>query len=337
MIFTLSYMLYQTIIEKTFSITPNPDRKDTVLITGASKGIGKEIAKLFVRDGVNLIMASRDLQDMEDAKQEFLKINSKVQIFTIQADFGTDDNAPQRVFDQVTTSSQYTNLRLKYLVNNAGVCLRGQFLEIPLDRQLAMVNLLTVSYTKMCYLFGNYFGKLIDEQKRSNEGRVETYRILNTASIGGVLLSPLMATYSAAKHYTHAFSMAFGEEALCRYDGHLTVTSLCPGFTDSDAIPKAGLDKTNAFTMKMNDETIRVGRVAYKAMMKGWRYAIVGWGNNLMVWLQRAILPFKWTFKFLEFGNSDTDATLEHPEMLLKRGYVVKHGNEHEHIDPKDQ
>ncbi|KAL0486296.1 very-long-chain 3-oxoacyl-CoA reductase [Acrasis kona] len=336
MIFTLCYMLYQTITEKTFSIVSNPDRRDTVLITGASKGIGKEIAKLFVRDGVNLIMVARDLQDMEDAKQQFLKINSKVQIYCIQADFGTDDDAPQNVFDQVTNGDTYKHLRLKYLVNNAGVCLRGQFLEIPLDRQLAMVNLLTISYTKMCYLFGNYFGKLIDD-KKNNDQQEEIYRILNTASIGGVLISPLMATYSAAKHYTHAFSMAFGEEALCRYDGRLTVTSLCPGFTDSDAIPKAGLEKTNAFAMGMNDKTERVGQVAYKAMMKGWRYAIVGWGNNIMVWLQRAILPFKWSFKFLEFGNSDTDAMLENPEMMLKRGYVTKHANENEHVNIKKQ
>lgn len=133
------YMIYKAISVHFFRVIPNRDGRDTCIITGPTYGIGKELAKLFVRDGINLIMIARSEEELQKVRQEFHVGIKKVKIFIIAKDL-QDENAPQQIFDMITTGEEYRDLRFKYLVNNAGFCLRGEFLEIPLDRYVDFID-----------------------------------------------------------------------------------------------------------------------------------------------------------------------------------------------------
>eukprot|EP01097_Dermamoeba_algensis_P010936 TRINITY_DN8308_c0_g1_i1.p1 TRINITY_DN8308_c0_g1~~TRINITY_DN8308_c0_g1_i1.p1 ORF type:complete len:335 (+),score=46.22 TRINITY_DN8308_c0_g1_i1:145-1149(+) len=322
---TLSYVVWKHFVTASFRAKPNKDQRDTCLITGASKGIGYNLARLFVRDGFNLIMVARNEDDLKAAKLDFEKLNPKIQIHYIIKDLGTNENAPEEILDEVTTNKKYKDLRINHLVNDAGLCLRGEFLEIPLDRQLAMSNLLSTSYLKMCHLWGNYW--------KSHSENTSQKRILNVSSIGGVLPTPFLASYCAAKHYTHALSLCLSDE-LRKYN--ISVTSLCPGYTMTPAIPKAGLEHTMMFKTNSYDSSERVAAVGYYATMHGHRYVVVGWMNNVIRWMQSAIVPYCLFFPFIKLiGSADVEEST--PGKLIEKGFSVNRGNENDVVEPSKQ
>src|SRR5687768_15315755 len=101
---------------------------------------------------------------------------------------------------------------------------------------------------------------------------------MNVSSFSGVLVTPFISSYNGTKAFMHNFSLALYEEVYPKYGGRFTVTSLCPNYTESAAIPKAGLQESNAFKLfRIQDQPDRVGRVGYRSMMSGKRYALVGW------------------------------------------------------------
>jgi len=287
-----------------FRSPANVDGRDTVVITGASKGIGKEIAKKFVSDGYNLIMVAKEMDAMEEARAQLLQLNPNVQIFTLSNDLATNSNAPEELFTQVFSSPTFADLRVNHLINNAGLCLRGDFLDVPLQDQLNMVQLNAISLTKLCYLFGNQFAEQLDT------GSSEQFRIMNVASISSLMISPFLSVYSGAKAYVHSFTCSFNEELKSKYGSKITCTSLCPGFTESAAVPKAGLQYTNAFSLlHLQDEPEKVARVAYYAMMTGKRYAVVGWTNYILYWLISSVLPLSWSLKLVKWCVADVGTT----------------------------
>lgn len=322
-VLAISYVVWKHFTTRAYRAKPK-DIRDTVLFTGASKGIGFSLAKLFVRDGFNLIMVARNQDDLEQARNDLSKFNPRVQIHYIMKDLGTNENAPQEIFDEVTTEHSYRDLRITHLVNDAGLCLRGEFLEIPLERQLAMSNLLATSYLKMCFLWGNYW---------KNHPSQTTRRILNVSSIGGVLPTPFLAAYCAAKHYTHALSIALSDE----FQKHnISVTSLCPGYTMTPAIPKAGLEHTLQFATNNYDSSDRVAVVGYYAMMHAHRYVVVGWMNNVIYWMYNSLWPLSFYLKFMKLFGS-TDVQQLKPSKFINEGFAVNRGNEREMIAPSQQ
>jgi len=320
------YMMLNEKLNNTFRAKANKDGKDTTIITGATHGIGLSLAKLFVRDGFNVIIIARYKEDLERARDDLQLINPSVKVITMQKDLFKEE-AAQEIFDEVYSNKEVkdSNLRINSLVNNAGFCIRGDFLEVSLEQQMQMIRLNVDNYVKMTWLFGNKFRNQI------NTGSENCFRILNVASFASVIISPFLSTYSGTKAFIHSFSLGINEEWKAgKFRGKLTCTSLCPGYTATPSLPSAGIQHSNVWKMFKNwDLPNRTAAAGYRAMMTGQSYVIVGYLNNIYYWLSSSIMPLSWSAKMSKFVNADFQDTLN-IEQTLKEGLVVKRGTESE-------
>jgi hypothetical protein len=158
------------------------------------------------------------------------------------------------------------------LVNNAGLGFRGKFWEIPLEDQMSIVRVNIEAMMRMTYLF-------LPPMISRNRGRV-----MNTASIAGFEPGPLLAVYHASKAFVLSFTEALATEL---EETGITVTALCPGATDTDFFPKAGMVETKAFQKGPVMAPQEVAETGYAALMKGDRTVVVGGSNKAMVFARR--------------------------------------------------
>lgn len=233
----------------------------TALITGASLGIGREIAQLFAQDGYHLALVARNsakLAEFANELQGQFGISAKSFPLDLSA-----ESAPQFLFDQLARES----VPIDVLVNNAGYGKLGMFAEIPLQESLGQIQLNITALTSLTKLF---LQPMIERKSG---------KILNVASTAGFQPGPLMAVYYATKAFVISFSEALANEV--RGSG-VTVTCLCPGATDTNFQKRAGTERTNLFRRMrpMNAET--VARDGYRALMKGKPLVISGGRNWLL-------------------------------------------------------
>ena len=177
-----------------------------VLITGASSGIGKDLAKVFAQKGYNLVLISRTEEKLQDVKEEILKDNT-VDIEIIAMDLSNEQNCKElhnRVKD------------VDILVNNAGFGDCGEFTKTDLEKELKMINTNIVAYHILTKLY-------LKDMKEKNSGK-----ILNVASIAGFMPGPLMATYYSTKSYVVRLSESIREE-LKKDKSNVQIRILCPG------------------------------------------------------------------------------------------------------------
>jgi short-subunit dehydrogenase len=233
----------------------------TALVTGASAGIGRELAKLFVRDHYNLVLVARTnhrLAQFADELQRQFGITAK--------SFPLDLTAPsagQFLFDQLIRENVFVDV----LVNNAGYGKRGLFSDIPWEEGLGQIQLNITALTHLTKLF---LGLML-EQKSG--------KILNVASTAGFQPGPLMAVYYATKAYVISFSEALTNEL--RGTG-VTVTCLCPGATDTEFQKRAGTEESLLFRRMHPADAKSVARDGYAALMKGKPLVISGLKNWLL-------------------------------------------------------
>lgn len=220
--------------------------KKTALITGASSGIGKELAHLHAQSGGDLVLVARRGQVLAEIKSD-LESKYKVKVTTVVKDL-SEAGAAQDLFDEVKSKG----IQVDYLMNNAGFGLRGLFNELPLDRQQQMMHLNMVSLTELTYLF-------LPEMVARNSGK-----ILNTSSTASFMPGPLQAVYFATKAYVTFLSNALAEELA---DTKVTVTNLMPGATETEFAKTADMDKTDLFAKAVSARS--VAEDGYKAMLKG--------------------------------------------------------------------
>ncbi|MVM41366.1 SDR family NAD(P)-dependent oxidoreductase [Spirosoma sp. HMF3257] len=231
----------------------------TALITGASSGIGQELAKLFAQDGYNLVLVARS-DDKLDRLAEVFKSNYGTQEITvIGKDLATED-AAQDVYNQVKAK----DITVDVLVNDAGVGLYGLFAtDTDWEREKAMIHLNVLTVTQMTKLF------LYDMLAR-NEGK-----ILNLASLLSITPTPLMAVYAGTKAYVYNFTQSLINELK---DTNVTITALLPNATDTDFFNKAGAENT-----KVTDEVqdpVMVAKAGYDALMAGKSKVVPGGFKN---------------------------------------------------------
>ncbi|WP_299549801.1 SDR family oxidoreductase [Seonamhaeicola sp.] len=241
--------------------------KHTALITGASSGIGKELAKIHAERGGDLVLVARRADQLNQLKQA-LEQQYGVTVEVIVKDL-TKPLAPKEIYDEILQK----NIQIEYLINNAGFGGRGKFHERAWEQDLAMINLNVVALTALTRLF------LPDFVKR-NSGR-----ILNTSSTASFMPGPLQAVYYASKSYVTFFSNAIAEEL---YDTNVTVTNLMPGATESEFAKTSGMDKTGLF-----DKTASAYSVAldgYNGMLKGKLDVVSGLTGSQKVMM--AAIPF---------------------------------------------
>jgi len=235
-------------------------KTQTALITGASAGIGRELAKLFAADHFNLALVARNgtrLAQFADELQRQLGITAK----SFPLDL-TDQSAPQFLFDQLARE----NIAIDVLVNNAGYGIRGAFSEIATDESLGQIQLNIAALTHLTKLF---LAPMLE--RRSG-------KILNVASTAGFQPGPLMAVYYATKAYVISFSEALANEL---QGTGVNVTCLCPGPTDTEFQGRAGTE--DSLLKRMRPMTAKAVAVdGYRALMKGKPLVISGFKNWLL-------------------------------------------------------
>jgi uncharacterized protein len=233
----------------------------TTLITGASKGIGKELAYEFARHGHDLVLIARSKELLEEMKVDIeSKYKNKVSIY----DFD--------LTNQEALKSFLFNFKenIEILINNAGFGDFSFFPEADLDKNLKMVDLNIKSLMHLCHFFSNRFLEENDSNKN--------YKILNVASIAAFAPGSYMATYFATKAFVLSFSNALHSELK---DKKIHVATLCPGATHSDFGKEAGVDNALAFKAAMSSE--KVAEITYKDLMKKKRVIITGAQNKFLV------------------------------------------------------
>ncbi|APD07734.1 fatty acyl-CoA reductase [Flavobacteriaceae bacterium UJ101] len=236
--------------------------KKVALITGASSGIGKELANIHAEKGGDLIIVARRQNKLDELKTK-LEQKYGVEVMTIMKDL-SQSGAAQELYSEV----QQKNIQVEYLINNAGFGLRGKFHELSWDRQQQMINLNMVALTELMYLF-------LPDMVSRNSGK-----ILNTSSTASFLPGPLQAIYYASKAYVTFLGNAVAEEL---YDTNITVTTLMPGATETEFASTSGMDKTNLFEKTVSARS--VAEDGYHAMMEGDLDVVSGltFAQNLMM------------------------------------------------------
>jgi short-subunit dehydrogenase len=230
----------------------------TALITGASEGLGRDLAELFARDGHGLVLVARNesrLNELAGKLREEFGVTAEV----IAEDLSVP-GAAQRVMDRVGGRA------IDFLVNNAGFGTHGMFAESEVASQVGMLEVNVVALTHLTRL-------VLPGMIERRAGR-----IMNMASVAGMLPGPMMAVYYASKAYVISFSEALANEM----DGKgITVTAVCPGPTVTEFQKRAGIEASALF--KRNVMTsMAVAQIGYRAMMRGKRVAVTGWSNRFM-------------------------------------------------------
>ena len=220
----------------------------TALITGASSGIGQELAKLFAKDGYNLVLVARS-EDQLHRLADVFTLNYGTQEITVIAKDLAKENAAQELYDEVKAKGITVNI----LVNDAGLSTYGKFAnETDWDTEKDIIHLNTITLTHLTKLY-------LKEMVQRNEGRV-----LNLASLVSITPNPLMSVYAATKSYVYNFTASLVNELK---GTNVTVTALMPNATDTDFFNKAGASDTKV-TDELQDP-VMVAKDGYEALMKG--------------------------------------------------------------------
>ncbi|HUP39020.1 MAG TPA: SDR family oxidoreductase [Vicinamibacterales bacterium] len=230
------------------------------LITGGSVGIGAALADVFAAHGHDLILVSRNLERLE-ARGRAIQTQFGVDVVCLPEDL-TDPQGARRLHEAVGA----LGLDVDFLVNNAGVGLYGKFATTDLDAELKMIQL---NVSSVVDLTKRFLPSMI--ARRSG-------RVLNVASIAAFLPGPWMSVYFATKAFLLSWSQAIDYEL--RASG-ITVTTLCPGPTESEFKVRAGSERSRLFEAYVMDSP-RVARAGYEGMMQGKPVAIPGLRNQLI-------------------------------------------------------
>jgi len=234
--------------------------KDVVLITGASSGIGRELARLFAADGADLILTARR-EDRLTALADELQQRYGTVSHIVPLDL-TQPSASQELFEKV----QATGLRVNILINNAGFGQLGPFVDIPLQRQLDMIQLNVTSLVALTHLF---LPGMLEQKKGS---------VLNLASTAAFQPGPNVNIYYATKAFVLSFSEALWKEL---QGTGVCVTCLCPGPTRTEFGDESSMHDTPVF--KFNAMSVEaVARAGYKGVRKRKRLVMPGLRNQLL-------------------------------------------------------
>ena len=250
--------------------------KLTALITGASGGIGEELARLFAADGHDLVLVARSRDKLARLAEE-LGGRHNVAARVIASDLARAD-APREIFDEL----QAAGVRVDALVNNAGFGSYGPFAETDLRKELDLLQVNVVALTHLTKLF-------LPAMIERGGGYV-----MNVASTAAFQPGPLMAVYYASKAYVLHFSEAIANEL----EGtNVVVSALCPGPTETNFVAAAGMEQSKLFERgAMDAHTVAVE--GYRGLFAGKSVVIPGLRNSIMA---RAVglAPRAWVTKIV--------------------------------------
>jgi short-subunit dehydrogenase len=237
---------------------------ETVLITGATEGIGHGLAHRFAEDGYNVILVARTQENLEAVSQE-LTTRYGVKAYGIAADL-MEPNAAAKLYEEI----KMEGIQIDVLVNNAGQGIYGFFTETDLEDELRIIQLNINSLVVLTKLF-------LKDMVARNSGK-----ILQLASVASKSPSPLMAVYAGTKAFIYIFTQGLINELK---GTNVTMTALLPGPTETDFFNKAGAEQTVTWQEGDLADPEDVARDGYEALQDGESKIISGAKNKIMTGL----------------------------------------------------
>ena len=252
------------------------DQGNVALITGASGGIGEELAKVFAAHGFNVVLVARTEAKLRELGSA-LEHKHGIKAYAIAADL-SDSKSPAEVMGKVAE----LGLSVDVLVNNAGFADYGQFAKSDLGKQMQMIQVNMATLTELSY-------RVLQGMLERGRGR-----ILNVASTAAFMPGPLMSVYYATKAYVLSFSEALNEEL--KGTG-VNVTTLAPGPVATGFQSRAEMEGSKLLQQRLNPpiSAEAVAKTAYDALMNGKAVIIPGFMNQMQALfprlLPRALVP----------------------------------------------
>lgn len=230
------------------------------LITGATSGIGYELAKLFAKDKYNLVIVARDSSALERTASELR--SEGIQVHTIAKDLFLRESA-REIYDEVKS----LRIHIDILVNDAGQGYYGKFEDTDLEKEIDIIQLNVISCITLTKLF-------LKDMLLMNDGR-----ILNVGSIAGEAPGPYQSVYHGTKAFVNSWTAAIRNELK---DTNITVTALLPGATDTDFFNKADMLDSKILDSKLSNPE-DVAKDGYDALMSGDDKIVSGMKNKVQV------------------------------------------------------
>src|SRR5438874_6919357 len=237
------------------------ETRKTALVTGASSGIGLDLAKRFAAEGYDVALLARSEGKLKEVAAA-IEAEHKVRAHVVTADL-----SQPRAAETLMATLEARAIDVDVLVNNAGYALYGAFAETDLGDELAMIQVNIVALTHLTKL-------MVRKMVAKKSGRV-----MNVASTAAFQPGPLMAVYYATKAYVLSFSEALANEL---HGTGVSVTALCPGPTESGFQKKAHMEDSKLFSGKIMDAQT-VARIGYRGLMTNKTVVIPGLRNKILV------------------------------------------------------
>ncbi len=245
------------------------NQQKTALITGATSGIGRELAKLFAQDKYNLFIVARSQDELTQTASE-LQQQYGIEVTTIAKDL-FQRQSPFEVYDQIKA----TGTQIDVLVNDAGQGQYGQFTTTDINRELDIIQLNIGAYVTFTKLF-------LQEMVARKEGKV-----LQVSSLGAEIPGPLQAVYHGTKAFVTSFTEAVREETK---DSGVTITILEPGVTDTDFFHKADMERAKIVAEGSKADPAAVAKDGYEALLAGKDKVVSGFMNKVQAAISN-VLP----------------------------------------------
>lgn len=233
------------------------------LITGASSGIGLELAHVMAKEKHNLVLVARSIDKLNELAQELIQTHG-IKVKTYKADLSKAEE-----IEKLYAQTQQDDIEVSYLINNAGFGEYGNFVENDWEKLGTMMQLNMVSLVHLTKLYAK-------DMISSKFGK-----IMNVASTAAFQPLPYFAVYGATKSFVLNFSEAIASELK---EHGITVTALCPGLTGTGFVEAANMEETK-FLEKAKSSMATAEEVAeygYEAMMKGKTVAVHGMLNSIV-------------------------------------------------------
>lgn len=251
----------------------------TAFITGATSGIGKELAYIHAKKGDHLILIARNEKNLAAIKED---ITSK---FNVNVQYIPFDLSHINKLDDLVQDLLKSNVKIDYLINNAGITEVEHVENQDWETIQKIIQVNMTALTKICHAFIPHL--------KEHKGK-----ILNVASVASFLPIPIQAVYAASKAYVLNFSVALHEE-LSPYG--ITVTSLCPGITDTNMARSVNASEKILNNKLITQSPKEVALTGYKAMLKGKPVVVSGAFNKINTGIANS-LPKSWVAKINKFG-----------------------------------